>query len=460
MGWIISGGTVVTPWGRQVADVFVEDGIIRAVGKDLSPLLPKGAELIDASGCLLLPGVIDAHVQLEGKYKETVMTDDFFSGTRAAACGGVTTIIDFAVQPQGGHSALQTLESRRAQADPKVCVDYALHVGITDPSEETMREIGPIVEAGVTSFKCYMTYRHRGRLVEEPGLLRTMKEVGQHGGIVEVHAENNNLVESMTDALLAQGRTSSRDFPQSRTDLAEEVAVSTAILLAQAAGCDLYIHHVSSGRTEELLRAAQASGRRVFGETCPQYLVLDDRVYQGENGSRFIMNPPIRDEGSKEVLWKALADGVLHTVGTDHCSYTIAQKDRHRDRFDAVPAGVPGLETLLPLVYSYGVHPGHISLEKLTEVLSFNPARIFGLTPQKGLIQAGGDADLVLYDPRGRHPIRAQELHMSTDFNAFEGMEVQGSVRMTWLRGEAIYREGQFLGRAGMGRFVPGCRGR
>jgi dihydropyrimidinase len=459
MALLICGGTVVTPWGQQVADVYVEEETIQAVGKELHGIVPKSTAVLDASDCLVLPGVIDAHVQLEGKYKETLMTDDFFSGTRAAACGGVTTIIDFAVQQQGGYSALEGLKARRAQADPKVCIDYSLHVGITDPTEETLREIDSIMKIGVTSFKCYMTYRNRGRLVEEPGLFRTMQEVASHNGIVEVHAENNNLVEYMTDTLIAQGKTSSRDFPASRTDLAEQVAVSTAVLLAHATDCDLFVHHVSSRRVQELIRLVQGQGMRVFAETCPQYLLLDDRVYQRKDGARFIINPPIRDEQSKKALWRGLAEGILQTVGTDHCSYTIAQKDEHKDQFQAVPAGVPGLETLLSLVYTYGVCTGRISLERMTEVLSLNPARIFGLYPRKGVIQPGSDADLVIYDPQGNSSIHARDLHMTTDFNAFEGMEVQGKVSSTLLRGRVIYQDGVFSGGAGMGRFVPGKRG-
>ena len=455
---LVKDGIVITPYGKEEVDVYIEGETVKTIGKDLAGLIDKATTVIDAKGCYVLPGIIDPHVQLEGKYKNTEMTDDFYSGTKAAACGGITTIIDFAVQKQGGYSALEGLHQRRKQADLKVCTDYSLHVGITDPNDETIGEISQIINEGITSIKCYMTYRNRGRMVDEAGLYRVMTEAAKYNGLIDVHAENNTLVEYMTDQLVANGKKTSKDFPMSRTDIAEQVAVATALLFSRDTGCDLYIHHVTSKRVEALIREAKNQGYYVYGETCPQYLLLDDKVYQSQYGARFIMNPPIRDEESKFVLWDGLNVGSLDTVGTDHCSYTLAHKDEHKDDFTQVPAGVPGLETLLPLVYTYGVSTGRITIERLTEILSLNPAKIFGLYPQKGAIMPGADADLVIYDPSGESKINATQLHMNTDFNPFEGMAIRGEVKITMLRGNTIYRNGEFTGKRGGGKFIFGKR--
>lgn len=452
---IIKNGIVIMPEGKKKADIYIEGESIKAVGINLAT--SYDTTVIDAEGCYVLPGIIDAHVQLEGKYKDTEMTDDFYTGTRAAVCGGITTIIDFAVQKQGGYSALEGLKQRRAQADPKVCTDYSLHVGITDPTDETLAEIKEIINEGITSFKCYMTYKERGRMVDEAGLYRAMDEIAKHNGIVEVHAENNTLVEYMTNKQISEGKTASKDFEASRTDICEQVATATAILLGKETGCDLYVHHVTSGMVKKIIEIAKSNGLSVYSETCPQYLLLDDSVYQEENGQRYIMNPPIRGKDSQKIIWEGMEDGTIDTVGTDHCSYTIAHKDENKDVFYKVAAGVPGLETLLSTVYTYGVATNKITIERLSEVLSTNPARIFGLT-NKGLIKEGYDADIVIYDPTGVSQVKASDLNMSTDLNPFEGMKIEGSVIMTMLRGKEIYQNGQFIGEKGQGKFINGKR--
>lgn len=454
---LITGGTVVNAWGSLRGDVLIGDGLISAVGRNLKDLAGPDIPVIDASGCYVFPGIIDPHVQLEGKYKDTEMTDDFFSGTRSAAAGGITTIIDFAVQKQDGGSALEMFHARRGQADPKVCVDYNLHAGITRSDDRTLEEIKELVRLGAGSFKCYMTYRKRGRLVVEDDLLRIMTEVGKNGGLVEVHGENNTLVEYMTDRLVNAGTTTAADFPHSRTSIAEEIAVSSAALLSRYTGCDLYVHHVTSKYVVDIIADAMKRGIRVYGETCPQYLLIDDSVYAGDKGYLYVMNPPIRDKESQNRLWEALGDGGLKTVGTDHCSYSIAQKKEKSTTFHDMPAGVPGLETMLSSVYTYGVDSGRLSPEKMVEVLSLNSARIFGLYPEKGAIQPGADGDVVIYDPEPEGTYSSADNVMLTDFHPFEGMRVKGRVKTTILRGNVIYDNGTFTGEAGMGRFLP-CR--
>lgn len=454
---LITNGLVVNAWGIVEGDVLIQDGIIKAVGRNLNSLSAPDTPTIDAGGCYVLPGIIDPHVQLEGKYKDTEMTDDFFSGTRSAAAGGVTTIIDFAVQKQDGGSALDMFHTRRAQADPKVCVDYSLHAGITRSDDKTLAEICELVRQGVMSFKCYMTYRERGRLVKEDDLLRIMAEVGRHNGLVEIHGENNTLVEYMTDRLVHSGKTTAADFPDSRTSIAEQIAVSTAALLSRYTDCDLYVHHVTSRYVVDIIEDAVKRGVNIYGETCPQYLLVDDSVYAGDKGYLYVMNPPIRGKASQDHLWKGLAEGSLQTVGTDHCSYTLQQKKDKKDTFHQMPAGVPGMEFLLSSVYTHGVDAGHFSIENMVRVLSLNSAQIFGIYPQKGAIQPGADGDVVIYDPRPEGTYSSADNVMLTDFHPFDGMRVKGKVKTTILRGMVIYNEGTFSGKAGMGNFLH-CR--
>jgi len=455
---LIKNGVIVHSWGKVNADIYIEDEKIKAIGKDLVALTNRDTRIIDAKNCYILPGIIDPHVQLEGAYKDTIMSDDFYSGTKAAAFGGITTIIDFAVQKKGS-SALECLIKRKNQANPKVCVDYALHVGITDPRDDVLKEIPKIINKGITSFKTYMTYRDRGRMVDEAGLFRIMAEVARYNGIVEVHQENNALAECMTNSLIKEKKTTSEYFPLSRTEIVESIATASAILLSKETKCDLYIHHITSKETVELIQLACSKGIRVFGETCPHYLVLDDSVYKRKDGHRYIMNPPIRNKKSQESLWNGIREDFIKTIGTDHCSYTCEQKDKYRNNFCKVPAGVPGLETLLSIIYTYGVEKNLISIEKLVELLSTNAAKIFGLYPRKGIIQIESDADLVIYDPYPDYLLRAKDLHMSTDFNPFEGMSLKGKVKMTILRGKVIVEESEFKGAPGDGQFIKGKRG-
>jgi dihydropyrimidinase len=458
MNLLVKNGLVVT--GEEVLkeDIYIHEDKISAIGKNLEKLINNNerSNIIDASNCYVFPGVIDPHVQLEGSYKNTVMTDDFYTGTKAAAFGGITTIIDFAVQNKG-NLLLDTFFNRKNQADAKVCIDYTLHVGITDPTQEALAEINKLTKEGITSFKTYMTYRDRGRMVDEAGLYRIMGEVAKYNGIVEVHQENNNLVEYMTDKLQEEGKMSSSFFPLSRTEVVEGIATATAILLARDANCDLYIHHVTSKETIEMIEWGVSKGITVFGETCPHYLVLNDSVYNSDFGHRYIMNPPIRNQESQDILWEAIKKDYIQTIGTDHCSYSLIQKDKDKSNFSKVPAGVPGIETLLPIIYTFSVNKG-IPVQKIVKLLSENPAKIFGLFPRKGMIRIGSDADLVIYDTKSENIIKADNLHLKTDFNPFEGIKIRGEVKATILRGKVIVKDKNFCGGKGEGLFINGSR--
>jgi dihydropyrimidinase len=447
---VVKNGLLVTNLGTLQADVFVTNGIISKIGQSLSePNVPA----VDAAGCLVFPGIVDAHVQLE----LPSLTDDFDSGTKAAACGGVTTIIDFADQPRGV-DALKYLRERKAVADAKVNVDYSLHMSITDLSGDTLKHISTIVkEEFIPSFKLYLAYSRRQRMVNEGETFAIMREVTRCGGIVGVHAESDALVEYLTNELIQNGQTDSRYFPKSRPDVAEAISVSSTLGLARTTGCDLYVHHVSTALAVDLIANARRGGIRVWAETCPQYLTLTDEVYSRHDGYLFVMNPPIRASKDRERLWKAVQEGEIDTVGTDHCSYLVQQKTKNA-RFDQIPPGLPGIETLLPVMYTEGVAKGKITLSRLVEILCLNPARIFGLFPRKGNISVGSDGDLVIYNPKVEWTLRATDLHTNSDFCPYEGYQVVGKVEKTILRGEIVFAHGEFCGTPHGGQFINGTR--
>lgn len=449
---LVKNGLIVNATGSFKGDVLVRDGVIARLGLDLTE---PGVPVLDAEGKLVFPGIVDPHVQLEIKYGAFPMTDDFDTGTVAAAAGGVTTIIDFADQPKGV-PALTDLKNRRALADGRVNVDYSLHMSITDLSVGAVSQIGEIIASGIPSFKCYMAYSRRDRMVNEGQMHAIMTEVARHGGIVGIHGENDNLVEFLITQHKKEGRTAVKYFTEARPVLGEEIAVRTAILLAEKTGCELYVHHVSCARTIEAIVGARARGVRVFAETCPPYLTLTEDVYRLPGGERFILNPALRTAADRRRLWEAIIRGEIDTIGTDHCSYKLEQKQRNKDDFDAIPAGLPGIELLLPVMYSEGVAKGRISANRLIELLSLNPARIFGLHPRKGSIMPGADGDLVIFDPRREWIVRPEDLQMNVDFTPFDGEKLSGAVETTVLRGQVLWQSGKFVGPRHLGEFVRG----
>ncbi len=439
---IVRGATIVQGEGEARADILIENGVVAAIGKHLSL---AGASQIDASGCLVLPGVIDAHVQFGIQYRDTLAVDDFERGSLAAAAGGVTTFIDFAV-PAKGTPPLEALLARLRLAEGKVSTDFTLHQGITDADPRFLGQIEEIIMSrGIKSFKIYMTYSNRGRLITPGELEAIMLRVGPLGGVVEVHAEEDSIVVRRTNDLLASGRTGARWFPASRPALAEIVAVQNAIAVAQSTGCPLYVHHCTAARSVDLILEARRGGLTVYGETCPPYLVFDDSVYDRADGHLFIVNPSIKGSADRQRLWSGLQEGALDVVGTDHCGYTLAQKARDPGNFDATPAGFPGVETLLSFLYTEGVCKSRITLARMVELLSGNPARIFGLSPRKGALAVGSDADLVVFDPAVHWVVRPEELHMSPDYHPFTGLTLRGRVRHTFVRGHHVFADGDFI---------------
>jgi dihydropyrimidinase len=453
---IVQGGTLVTPDGLVQAAMLIEGERIAAIGRDLEA---PGAQVLDATDCLVLPGVIDAHTHIAldtGVYKTP---DDWFTGTRAAACGGVTTVVDFATQFPG-QTLRQAVETRLAEAQD-AAIDYALHVMVTDLPPGRERELADLAELGVSSVKLYTTYRPGmgdppGRpcyYADDATILRLMTACAESGIRVLVHCEDDALVTAQTEALVAAGKTGWSHHGQSRPALAEEEAVQRVLSLAEKAQCPVHIVHCSTARSVELVAEARVRGQTVSCETCPQYLVLDNRAYAGPDPWRFILQPPLRDPGEPERLWALVAQGTVDQIATDHCDYTVAQKTA-ADDFTRTPGGLPGVETLLPLVYTYGVAAGHLTLAQLATLLASNPARLWGPWPRKGVLAPGADADLVIYDPRPEGVIRAADLHHLAGYTPYEGLHVQGCVRATIARGQAVYEDGHFTGSRGWGRFV------
>lgn len=435
---VLEGGTVVTRRRVGPAAVHIKHGRIVGIGKAVG----KGARRESAAGLLILPGVVDAHVHFALPVAGTRSADDFLSGSRAAVAGGVTTFIDFTVgRPDA--SLPEAVEARLTEARPSVA-DYSLHVEMVGWSVDRTEEIRACAELGLRSFKFYLAYSDSGRRTDLGTLKAAMEAIRKLGGVAMVHAEADELVNP------SQG-----PFPWARPALSEEVAILEVGVLARETRCTTYIAHISSAAGLAALRWASRQGAPVLGETCPHYLLLDESVYSRPDGHLFSVTPPLRRPADREALWRGLARGLLQSVATDHCPFTRAQKDPHRGEPRRLPSGLPGVETLLVLIFSEGVAKGRLSLRQLAWCLSEGPARSFGLWPKKGAIQPGADADLVLFDPHARWTIQAEKLHMHTDFSPYEGLEVQGRVVGVLSRGAWVFRDGEILAQPGQGRFVP-----
>lgn len=445
---LVQGGSLVTSQGVLEADLLAQGERIKAIGRGLPAA--HDTRVVDAEGCYVLPGVIDAHthIQLDTGVYQT--PDDWFVGTRAAACGGVTTVIDFATQSPG-QTLTEAVEVRLAETEP-AAIDYGLHVMVTDLPPSRERELAELVTLGTPSAKLYTTYRPN-YYADDATILRLMRECAKYGVTPLVHCENDDLVTSQTEALVAAGETGWRHHGDSRPAIAEEEAVRRVLFLADAAGSPVHICHCSVAGSVALVAEAFGAGQFATCETCPQYLLLDRTVYEGAEPWRYILQPPLREPEELERLWALMDSGLVDLVSTDHCDYTREQKVASDD-FTETPGGLPGVETLLPLMFTYGVTEGRVTVPHLTELLSVNPARMWGLWPRKGVLQPGSDADIVVYDPSPEGQILAEDLHHLAGYTPYEGMPVRGRVKVTVSRGEIVYRKGRFTGRRGRGMFL------
>jgi dihydropyrimidinase len=446
---VIANGTVVTAEATMHADLGIRSGQIVAMGGRL-----VGLETLDASGLLVLPGAIDEHVHLQMPMGEFASSDDFYTGTVAAACGGTTAVIDF-VEPEPDQSLLEALAARRGEADGKVVVDYGLHTTLSRADKDTLAQVPASIEVGAASFKLYMAYE--GLRLDDRGLLRALAALRIHGGRPLVHAENHHAITYLTARALAKGRTGPENHPLTRPAIMEAEAIHRLLALARVTGTPLVLAHLSCALGLDEVRAARARGQTVWVETCPQYLLLDEEEYRrpGFEGAKFVMAPPPRTEADRQALWAALAAGEVDTVATDHCPFFYeTQKTRGRDDFSRIPGGAPGIETRLALLYTHGVRANRLTLERWVAACCTEPARRFGLAPRKGTLAVGADADVVLFDPQRRVRLSYETLHQNVDYCPYEGWELQGYPVMVLSRGEVIVRDGEFVGTVGRGRFL------
>jgi dihydropyrimidinase len=452
---LVAGGTVVTAARSWQADVAVADGRITAVGPNLAR--EPGTELVDATGTLVLPGVVDVHTHTR------LPTDDeperFFQDSVAAAYGGTTTFLAFnnpgtGISTEGAHSLLAGLSEFRSRTEGESVVDYALSAVITGQQPDPVAELPELIGQGVPTAKAFMVFDFR---LADDRLYAALQAMGRHGGLLEVHCENATVIDALTEEALARGNVACRHHALSRPTYAEAEATHRAIALAQAAGAPVYIVHLSCADALAEVVSAKARGWAVYAETCPHYLSLTDDRYAPPDEAeviRSVISPPLRPEADRQALWLGLARGGLDLVASDHVPDRLAVEKRvPAPPFPQISNGAPGIETLLSVVYAEGVGKGRITVERLVDLLSTTPARLFGL-PTKGAIEVGRDADLVLYNPAGNHPIRQADLHHTSDFTPYEGMDVPGSVRTVFARGRPVIRDGALVASRGSGRFV------
>jgi dihydropyrimidinase len=447
---LLQGGRVVAADGEYDADVLVADGRIAAVG---AVEAPAGAEVVDVPGCLVMPGLIDNHTHLSMPFMGMWSSDDYDTGTRAAAAGGVTCIVDFAIQrePDGLRSALEQWQARAAGA---AHVDYGFHMAITNANEPTLDDMPAMAEAGVSSFKLFMAYK--GELMtRDDALAATMDRARELGGLIMVHAENGDLVDLLVKRALARGDTSAIHHALTRPEIVEAEATSRAARLAEHTGASLFVVHVTCAAAAAEVEAAQQRGVAVSAETCTQYLVntIDDLRRPGVEGCRYICSPPLRDAANHEPLWDYVRRGVLESVSTDHCPFRDEQKARGLDDFSLVPNGLPAIQHRLAKLWDEGVMAGRLTPSQLVDRTSTTIARRFGLH-DKGAIAPGKDADIVVFDPAAPRPYGVATSLMNVDYDLYEGETASGSVRHTYSRGTLVYDRGEIRTEPGHGRFV------
>ncbi|HCX44241.1 MAG TPA: dihydropyrimidinase [Oscillibacter sp.] len=443
MKYLFKNGTVVSGRGTRRADVLVENEKILRVGRNLSDPL---ARAIDVTGKLLMPGFIDAHTHFDLDVCNTTTADDFDSGTKSAIRGGTTTIVDFAC-PNKGESLHHGLDLWHRKADGKCWCDYGFHMTIDDWNAEIEKEIDDMYAAGISSFKMYMTYP--AMMIGDEAMYKALKKLKEKGGICGVHCENSGVINALIEEKKAAGEMGVSSHPETRPDFLEAEAVSRLLRIAQAVDIPVVIVHLTNAATLAEVTAARRRGQKVYVETCPQYLVLDDSVYYNEDFSqaaRYVCAPPLRKPEDCRALWAGLRKGDIQTISTDHCAFTLAQKDAGRGDFTNIPGGLPGVEARGELVYSFGVTTRKISLATMCKVLSENPAKLYGMFPRKGVIAPGADADIVVYDPQADHILRAEDMVSRAGYTPYEGFVTHGSVSQVWLRGKLMVENGHVIG--------------
>jgi dihydropyrimidinase len=454
MKTLIRNGTIVTAVDQYRGDVLIDGEKIAVIGTSLDIPAENVDRVIDASGKYVLPGGIDVHTHLDMPFGGATSADDFETGTIAAAYGGTTSIVDFAIQYKGQtlHHAWETWMKK---AERKAVIDYGFHMIMTDLNDGTEAEMDALVAQGITSFKLFMAYRGVFML-DDGSIFKALLRTGNNGGTICMHAENGDVIDVLVQRALAAGMTAPKYHALTRPVRAEAEATHRAIALAEIAGVPIYIVHLSSAEALEMVMEARDRGLPAFAETCPQYLFLsyDDYEEPDFGGAKYVMSPPLRDKAKQDQLWRGLAFNDLQCISTDHCPFCMKEKRLGESDFSKIPNGAPGIETRMSLVYDGGVRTGRISLNRFVELTSTSPAKIFGLFPRKGTIAPGSDADLVVFDPNRAITLAANTLHMNVDYNPYEGRQVTGAADTVLSRGRLVIEDGRFVGRAGCGSFL------
>ena len=441
MDILLRGGIVVSGKNSKKLDVLIQGSKIKEIGRRLSA---DNVQVIDCSGKLIFPGFIDAHTHFDLEVSDTVTADDFESGTKAAVCGGTTTIIDFATQNKG-ESLSTALNNWHMKAFSKSSCDYAFHMAISDWNDRIKEEINDMFEQGVTSFKAYLTYP--AMMLSDEELFDMLSTLKKYGGIVGVHCENHGIITALTKERKDKGELCVATHPKVRPALCEAEAIDRLLSIAQIVDVSVVIVHLSSKEGLQMVRHHRKNGCKVFVETCPQYLLLDESRYElkGLEGAKFVCSPPIRAKEDNRELWNALKTGEIQTVATDHCSFTTEQKKVGLEDFSKMPNGLPSVESRVVLMYTYGVCKKRITLERMCQLMCENPARLYGMYPKKGTIKSGSDADIVIYDPKCDGFISKNTHHSASDYTPYEGVRTKGMVERVFVRGKEVVRNGEVI---------------
>ena len=454
MKWI-RGGRIITATEDFVGELLIGNGQILAMGKDLRGLTSGKVEEVDASGLFVFPGGIDAHTHLDLPFMGTSSSDNFETGTIAALNGGTTSIIDFAIQTQG-RSMGEALSQWHEKAQGKATIDYAFHMAVTDLNEKTITEVPGLIDNGITSFKCFMAYKG-ALMVDDAQLYKLMSLVKEKGGLINLHCENGDLVDSRVAQFLKEGKTAPVWHERAHTAIGEGEATNRAISISRVADHPCYIVHLTCDEALHHVKDSVTRHRHpVFAETCPQYLLFDKEVYERPNfeGAKFVMSPPIRTTADQEALWAGIRDGFIQTIATDHCPFNFhGQKDAGKDNFAKIPNGAPGIENRFNLMYTYGVLENRISLNRFVQIMCTNPAKIFGMH-KKGTLAPGMDADVVLFDPKRENTISVKNSKHHCDYALFEGFKTKGEPVSVLVRGEWALKNGNVTVPKGFGKFV------
>jgi dihydropyrimidinase len=453
---IITGGKVVLPDGIKQVDVAFRGETIAAVGKGLVRRAGETTKIVDATGRYVLPGLLDVHVHLELPFCGTVSSDDYVSGTRAAARSGVTTLIDFAI-PYGKDSLRNAMENWMAKADGKACVDYGFHLCITD-GKRHIRQMPAMIKRGVPTFKAFMIYESEGWRSNDAVIYAALEQCRDHGGMLMIHAESNDVMSELITRNHNKAdmkKYGAQLHAMTRPDYVEAEAIQRGVMWSEATGGPLYIVHMSTGRGADIVREAKKRRVNVYAETCPQYLVLDDSVFAQKDGHLYACCPQVKKQTDSERLWKGLKSGEVSVVGTDTCTFTRKQKAMWKGDFTKIPMGLPGAETMLPVMYTHGVLNKQLTLRQIVKACATNPAKLMGLYPKKGVIRKGSDADIVIIHPKNKVKVDWHKMETNADWNPYQGWRLAGFADKTFCRGKLVVDNYKCIGEKGWGQFQP-----